>query len=94
MVDARIACRCGAAIVCGLYPEAAVAAARVPWVVGGRWFRQTGGRPTTQVAPSAPPLSGRYRFFAERERLALLRRALPQSVRREAPHILREQHSS
>ena len=62
-----------AAIARGLYPEAAVAAARVSWVVGARWFRQAGGMPPTQLAPSAPPLSGRYLSFAEREQLALLR---------------------
>lgn len=61
------------AIAHGLYPEAAVAAARVSWVVGARWFRQAGGMPPTQLAPSAPPLSGRYLSFAEREQLALLR---------------------
>ena len=61
-----------AAIARGLYPEAAVAAARVSWVVGARWFRQAGGMPPTQLAPSAPPLSGRYLSFAEREQLALL----------------------
>ncbi len=62
-----------AAIACGLYPEAAVAEARVSWVVGARWFRQAGGMPPTHLAPSAPPLSGRYLSFAEREQLALLR---------------------
>ena len=62
-----------AAIARGLYPEAAVAAARVSWVVGSRWFRHAGGMPPTQFAPAAPPLSGRYLSFAEREELALLR---------------------
>jgi IS30 family transposase len=50
-----------------------VAAARVSWVVGARWFRHAGGMPPTHLAPSAPPLSGRYLSFAERELLALLR---------------------
>src|SRR5688572_10537642 len=62
-----------AAIARGLYPEAAVAEARVSWVVGARWFRQAGGMPPSHLAPSAPPLSGRYLSFAEREQLALLR---------------------
>ncbi len=62
-----------AAIARGLYPEAAVATTRVSWVVGARWFRQAGGMPPTQLAPSAPPLSGRYLSFVEREQLALLR---------------------
>lgn len=61
------------AIARGLYPEAAVAGARVSWVVGARWFRQAGGMPPSHLAPSAPPLSGRYLSLAERELLALLR---------------------
>jgi len=62
-----------AAIARGLYPEAAVADARVSWVVGARWFRHSGGMPPTHLAPSAPPPSARYLSFAEREHLALLR---------------------
>ena len=65
--------QCWAAIARGLYPEAAVAEARVSWVVGARWFRQTGGLPPTHLAPSAPPLSGRYLSCTEREQLALRR---------------------
>jgi len=61
-----------AAIARGLYPESAVQEARVSWVVGSRWFRHAGGMPPTHLAPSAPPLSGRYLSFAEREELALL----------------------
>jgi IS30 family transposase len=57
----------------GLYPEAAVAEARVSWVVGARWFRHAGGMPPTHLARFAPPLSGRYLSFVEREQLALLR---------------------
>ncbi len=60
------------AIARGCYPETAVAEARVSWVVGARWFRQAGGMPPSHLAPSAPPLSGRYLSFAEREQLALL----------------------
>lgn len=62
-----------AAIARGHYPQTAVAEARVSWVVGTRWFRQTGGMPPSHLAPSAPLLSGRYLSFAEREHLALLR---------------------
>ena len=62
-----------AAIARGLYPEAAVSDARVSFGVGARWFRHCGGMPPTHLAPSAPPLTGRYRSFAEREQLALLR---------------------
>jgi len=74
------------AIARGLYPEAAVAAARVSWVVGGRWFRHAGGMPPTHLAPSAPPLSGRYLSFVERELLALLR-AQGHGVRACARHL-------
>ncbi len=62
-----------AAIARGEYPAVAVADARVSWVVGVRWFRQAGGMPPSHLAPGAPPLSGRYLSFAEREQLALLR---------------------
>ena len=62
-----------AAIARGLYPEPAVADTRVSWVVGARWFRHAGSMPPTHLAPSAPPLSGRYLSFAERAQLALLR---------------------
>lgn len=62
-----------AAIARGQYPAAAVADARVSWVVGARWLRQARGMPPSHVAPSAPPLSGRHLSFAEREHLALLR---------------------
>lgn len=61
------------AIARGLYPQAAVAEAQVSPLVGRRWFRQAGGMPPTHLAPSAPPPSGRYLDFAEREQLALLR---------------------
>lgn len=36
--------------------------------VGGRWFREGGGMPSSNLAP----LSGRYLSFAEREEIALL----------------------
>ena len=81
-------CAFWAAIARGLYPEAAVVAAPVSWVVGTRWFRQAGGMPPTQLAPSAPPLSGRYLSFAEREQLALLR-ALGHGVRECARQLQR-----
>lgn len=85
-----------AAIARGLYPAAAVAAARVSWVVGARWFRQAGGMPPTHLAPSAPPLAGRYLSFAEREHLALLRargdgvRACARQLQRAPSTISRE----
>ena len=86
------------AIARGLYPEAAVATARVSWVVGARWFRQAGGMPPTHLAASAPPLSGRCLTFAEREQLALLRaqghgvRECAQQLRRALSTISRELH--
>jgi len=53
--------------------EAAAVDVGVAPAVGVRWFRVTGGMPPTHLAPSAPPLSGRYLAFAEREQLGLLR---------------------
>jgi hypothetical protein len=47
-----------AAIARGLYPEATVAAARVSWVVGARWFRHGGGMPPTHLAPAALRVAG------------------------------------
>src|SRR4029077_1053857 len=56
------------------------AAGRAPWVWGGggvcppvgtRWFREAGGMPSSTLAPSSKPLSGRYLAFAEREEIAL-----------------------
>ena len=62
-----------AAVAAGRQSEVAAADARVAPAVGVRWFRQAGGMPPTHLAPSAPPPSGRYLCFAEREQLALLR---------------------
>lgn len=76
------------AIARGVHLEGTLAAAHVSWVVGGRWFRHAGGMPPTHLAPSAPPLSGRYLSFAEREVLALLR-AQGHSVRACARHLNR-----
>lgn len=74
------------AIARGVHLEGTLAAAHVSWVVGGRWFHHAGGMPPTHLAPSAPPLSGRYLSFAEREALALLR-AQGHSVRACARHL-------
>ena len=85
-----------AAIARGLYPIRAAADARVSWVVGARWFRQAGGMPPIHRAPSAPPLSGRFLSFAEREVLAVLRaqgvgvRACARHMGRSASTISRE----
>src|SRR5207245_1124315 len=41
--------------------------------VGTRWFREAGGMAASHLMPSAPPLSGRYLSFTEREQIALSR---------------------
>ena len=69
-----------AAIAKGLSSEDAGADAQVSSVVGIRWFREGGGMPPSHLGPTAPPLSGRYLSFDEREQIALLR-ARDQGVR-------------
>jgi hypothetical protein len=61
------------AIAAGLSSEEAAASARVSPAVGVRWFREAGGMSPSHLT-SAPPLSGRYLSFAERERIANLTR--------------------
>src|SRR5215204_459698 len=56
-----------AAIAHGLSSEDAAVSCGVSPAVGGRWFRQGGGMPSTSLAP----LSGRYLSFAEREEIAI-----------------------
>ena len=58
-----------AAITRGATSEAAGVEAGVSPAVGVRWFREGGGMPSVTQAP----LSRRYRSFAEREEIALLR---------------------
>jgi IS30 family transposase len=53
----------------GLSSEDAAVACGVSGPVGSRWFRQGGGMPRIDLAPSA----GRYLTFTEREEIALLR---------------------
>lgn len=80
----------------GAMGEAAAVEVGVAPAVGVRWFRVAGGMPPSQLAPSAPPLSGRYLSFAEREQLALLRaqglgvRACARQLGRHASTISRE----
>src|SRR5215204_5160406 len=57
------------AIARGLSSEDAAVSCGVSPAVGGRWFRQGGGMPSTSLAR----LSGRYLSFAEREEIAILR---------------------
>lgn len=61
------------AIAAGRSSEEAAANAQVSPAVGVRWFREAGGMPPSHLTSSAPPLSGRYLSFVEREQIALLR---------------------
>jgi IS30 family transposase len=56
------------AIARGLSSEDAAVSCGVSPAVGGRWFRESGGMPSTSLAP----LSGRYLSVAEREDIAIL----------------------
>ena len=62
-----------ALIAAGVSSEDAAVGVGVSQPVGSRWFREAGGMPSSTLAPSAKPLSGRYLSFAEREEIALLR---------------------
>src|SRR5881628_1785889 len=62
-----------AAIATGHSSEDAAVSAGVSPAVGTRWFREAGGRAASHLMPSAPPLSGRYLSFTEREQIALSR---------------------
>lgn len=61
------------AIAIGHASEDASAMAGVSPAVGNRWFRQCGGMPPSNLAPSAAAPTGRYLSFAEREQIALAR---------------------
>jgi IS30 family transposase len=61
------------AIASGYSSEVAATVAGVSSAVGNRWFRQYGGMPPSNLAPSASEPSGRYLSFAEREQIALAR---------------------
>jgi len=61
------------AIADGYSSEEAAIRAGVSQPVGTRWFREAGGMPPSHLSPSAPPSSGRYLSFGERERIALSR---------------------
>src|ERR671910_1212647 len=62
-----------AAIATGHSSEDAAVAAGVSPAVGTRWFREAGGMAASHLVPSAPPLSGRYLAFTDREQIALWR---------------------
>jgi Helix-turn-helix domain len=59
------------AIAAGHSSEDAAVRARVSPAVGTRWFREAGGMAASHLMPSAPPLSGRYLAFTDREQIAL-----------------------
>src|SRR5258705_13782005 len=58
----------GATLPCHLPPETTVS--QLP-AVGTRWFREAGGMAASHLRSSAPPSSGRYLAFTDRERIAL-----------------------
>lgn len=66
--------------------EDATAIVGVAPAVGTRWFRQCGGMPPSNLAPSAPEPTGRYLDFAEREQIALAR-ARGEGVRKIAKQL-------
>jgi len=57
----------------GISSEEAAVQAGASAPVGSRWFREAGGMPPSHYSSSAPPLSGRYLRFVEREEIALCR---------------------
>lgn len=76
------------AIADGCSSEDAARRVGVSPAVGVRWFRECGGMPPSQLAPSAPPPTGRYLSLVEREQIALLR-ARRQGVREIARQLAR-----
>lgn len=76
------------AISDGFSSEEAAHMAGVSQAVGTRWFRECGGMPPSQLAPSTPPPTGRYLSLAEREQIALLR-AQRHGVREIARQLVR-----
>src|SRR5258705_5315295 len=59
-----------AAIAAGRSSEDAAVGAGVSPAVGTRWFREAGGMAASHLRPSAPPPSGRYLAFTDREQIA------------------------
>ena len=59
------------AIAEGRPSEDAAVDAGVSPAVGTRWFREAGGMAASHLRSSAPPSSGRYLAFTDRERIAL-----------------------
>jgi len=59
------------AIAAGRPSEDAAVDAGVSPAVGTRWFREAGGMAASHLRSSAPPWSGRYLAFTDREQIAL-----------------------
>jgi len=59
------------AIAAGRPSEDAAVDAGVSPAVGTRWFREAGGMAASHLRSSAPPSSGRYLAFTDREQIAL-----------------------
>jgi IS30 family transposase len=84
------------AIAEGCSSEEAALKAGVSQPVGTRWFRECGGMPPSQLAPSATPPTGRYLSLTEREHIALSRargegvREIARQLERAASTISRE----
>ena len=80
----------------GLSSEDAAVQVGASAPVGSRWFREAGGMAPSQFSKSAPPLSGRYLTFSEREEIALHRAqglgvcAIASKIGRAASTISRE----
>ena len=80
----------------GLSSEDAAVQVGASAPVGSRWFREAGGMAPSQFSRSAPPLSGRYLTFSEREEIALHRAqglgvcAIASKIGRAASTISRE----
>ena len=83
-------------IYSGLSTVEAALSAKVSCAVGVRWFREAGGMPPSHLKQSAPPLSGRYLSFVERERISIERakghgiRQIARTLSRSASTISRE----
>ena len=84
------------AIAGGQMSQDAARTAGVSTAVGVRWFRASGGRPPSHLAPAALQPSGRYLALSEREELAILRaqglgvRAIARTLARDPSTVSRE----
>lgn len=85
-----------AGVAQGLSSERAAFLAGVSAPVGFRWFREAGGMAPKSLAVSAPPKSGRYLSFEEREMIAMFKaqghgvREIARRIERSASTVSRE----